>query len=229
MKTAEHVNGATEIPAHPILDAANTSFLNSLLLQAEQRTHNWQLTAWWSLTLSTVLLTAVVVLSLARKEHYYATYVDKTGATFTEEAPVDEAHSPTVVRLTLETAIVGLRAIVADQSFQAKITNRAYRLCRTNAQVWLRQQIEEEKPDEMQKRGISRYPRDISIVQQAANTFALNWVEDVQDVTGNKSVRMSGVMVIELKSPGDLTSDERLNSPNGIFITSLSWSSHGEI
>ena len=204
---------------HPIIDAPGMAAHNDRYLSLAKGKFNWQITACLAMTLAMVLTVALVVEHHQRKEYAYTVEIDELGvARYVRELPAHQIHTPYVVQAQVAQFIKDMRTVTTDRTAFTQQLNQSYSVCLTDAQTYIKNYYDLEKPLELIEKGISIYPQKIEASPLSEHEYRVRWEEETtQHGAVIEESRWEATVRVELTHPADLTKEQRQRNPLGVW------------
>lgn len=191
---------------------------------ARVQARNWRVMAFACMTLTVVLIAALIYQSAQTRIEAYVIEVDPQGRPGEIEL-IDNAYSPTSAQVAFHIAelIRKVRGRPTDPIVLRQNWEQAYRFLAGDAIRTMNEYAVQAEPFASTQRGMAVAVKILNVIQRSEGSFQVRWKETAYEHGSEAEVRYwTGLFTTEIVPPE--TAETLLHNPLGVYVTNFSWS-----
>jgi type IV secretion system protein TrbF len=184
---------------------------------------NWQLVGGALLLANIGLASGLVYVTSQQQIAPYIVEVDAAGsAVAIRDLMATSVQDPRVIGLQLTDWILKIRRLSTDATLRKLDTDKAFAICLTPAQNYIRAYYADNPVAETLKHG-AVYPKDILVVPRTEKSWSASWREEIQNAEGNPIAIRKWEALIEIALVLPTKKSERDVAPLGVWVERVQW------
>ena len=220
-----HIRKITEDDPHSAVYLAARREWNERYGSYIAQARTWRLTAFISLGIAAVAVSGVVWIGSQNRVVPYVVQTDKLGdALAIQRADVAAPVDPRLIRAQLARWVSDVRSVYTDVTAQRHLITEAYAMLDQNSAAYEQLNGWFRGSDPFTRAQTEIVDAEVqSVLPLSANTWRVEWQENVRSRDGAKSSSYQWQAVIAFAIKPPTTDADILANPTGLFVKTFNW------